>query len=113
MVLVCNWGTKERHDPIAGVLIDGSLVAVDALRQDPEETIHDSVPRLWIDLLAESHRADDVDEERGHGLALCFERRARSQDPLGQVARRVVARSARRATRELLAEDETFANLFE
>jgi hypothetical protein len=46
VVLVGDGRAEERHDPVARVLVDGSLEAVDAVRQDLEEAIQDAVPLL-------------------------------------------------------------------
>ena len=59
-------------------------------------------PVLGVDLLGERRRADDVDEERGHGLALAGQprgahladerrRRGRDQAGVGQPRHRVLA----------------------
>src|SRR5262245_19059429 len=41
MVLVRDRRTEERHDPIAGVLVDRAFEAVNSFGQDREEAIHD------------------------------------------------------------------------
>ncbi len=74
VVLVGDRGAEERHDAVAGVLVDGPLVAVDAVREDPEEAIEETMPFLGIDALGELHRARDVGEEDGDRLALALER---------------------------------------
>src|SRR6185436_14505659 len=68
------------------------LVPVNAIREDPEETIEQAMPFLGVDALGELHRAHDVGEEHGDQLALAAERAARRQDLVGQVPRRVGAR---------------------
>src|SRR5881397_1422752 len=92
VILVGDRGAEERHDAIAGVLVDGPLVAVDAVREDPEEAIEEAMPFLGIDALGELHRARDVGEEDGDRLALALERALGGEDLLDEVARRVGAR---------------------
>ena len=92
MVLVGDRGAEERHDAVAGVLVDGPLVAVDAVGEDPEEAIEEAMPFLGIDALGELHRARDVGEEDGDRLALALERALGGEDLLDEVARRVGAR---------------------
>jgi hypothetical protein len=50
-IFVRNRGAKERHDPVAGVLVDRPLEAVNAVGKDVEKTVEDAVPLLGIDLL--------------------------------------------------------------
>jgi hypothetical protein len=52
MVLVRDWRAEQRHDPIAGVLINRAFEAVDSLGEDREEPIHDLVPFFGIHLLS-------------------------------------------------------------
>jgi len=44
-------------------LVDRSLVAVDAVREDAEEAIEEAMPFLGIEALGELHRARDIGEE--------------------------------------------------
>ncbi len=74
------------------VLVDRALEAVNAFCQDLEETIHDAVPLLRVELGGQFGRSPDVGEEHGHLLALAFEGAARGQDLLGEMARCVSAR---------------------
>src|SRR3989441_4705228 len=92
VVLVGDRGAEERHDAVAGVLVDRPLVVVDAVREDPEEAIEEAMPLLGIDTLSELHRARDVGEEDGDGLALALERALGGENLLDEVARRVGAR---------------------
>ena len=92
MVLVRDRGAEQRHDAVAGVLVDGALVAVNAVRQDPEEAIEEAVPFLGIDALGELHRAGHVGEEHGDQLALSPERAPGREDLLDEMSRRVGAR---------------------
>jgi hypothetical protein len=92
VVLVGDRGTEERHDAVAGVLVDRPFVAVNAVREDPEQAIEEAMPLLRIDALGELHRARDVGEEDGDGLSLALERTLGGEDLLDEVARRVGAR---------------------
>jgi hypothetical protein len=94
VVLVRDRCAEQRHDPIAGVLVDRPVEAVHAVGQDLEEAVEDAVPLLRIDLLRELDRALHVREQHRHLLALAFERAARGQDLVGQVRGGVVARGA-------------------
>ena len=80
VIFVRDRCAKQRHDPVAGVLVDRALEAVNAVGEDLEEAIHDPVPLLGIDLLGEIHRALHVGEEDGDLLALAFERASRGED---------------------------------
>jgi hypothetical protein len=39
VILVRDRRPEQRHDPVPGVLIDGPLEAVDALREDVKELV--------------------------------------------------------------------------
>ena len=43
MVLVGNGRAEQRHDTVAGVLVDRALEAVDALGENLEEAVQDAV----------------------------------------------------------------------
>src|SRR4029450_1894926 len=92
VVLVGDGGAEERHDAVAGVLVDGSLVSVNATRKDPEQAIEQAMPILGIDALRELHRAHDVGEEDGDQLALAPERALGRENLLDEMPRRVGAR---------------------
>jgi hypothetical protein len=92
VVLVCDRRAEERHDAVAGVLVDGALEAVHAVGQDLEEAVEDPVPRLGIDSLGELHRALHVREHHRHLLALALESGLRVQDLVGEVLGGVRAR---------------------
>jgi hypothetical protein len=46
VVLVGDRRAEERHDAVAGELVDGALEAVDALGEEAEEAVEDRVPLL-------------------------------------------------------------------
>src|SRR4030095_8425932 len=95
MVLVGNRGAEERHDSVAGVLVDSPLVSVNAARKDPEQAIEQAMPFLGIDALSELHRTHDVGEEDGDQLALAPERALGRKNLLDEMPRRVGARLGR------------------
>jgi hypothetical protein len=94
VVLVSDRRPKERHDPVAGVLVDGALEAVHAVRQDLEEAVEDAVPLLGVDLLGQLQRALDVGKQDGHLLALALQGGLALEDPVGEVFGGVVAGDA-------------------
>jgi class 3 adenylate cyclase len=94
VVLVGDRGSEQSHDAVARVLADGPFVAMDALRQDLEETVENAVPLLGVDLLGQLQRALHVGEEHGHLLSLALERGLRLEDLVGEVLRGVVAGGA-------------------
>ena len=73
MVLVGDGRTEERHHAVAGVLIDGSLEAVDSVRQHLKEAVHDLVPDLGIDGTREGDGSLHIREEDSDLLALALE----------------------------------------
>ena len=70
VVLVRDRGAEDRHDPVAGELVDGALEAGDGLGQQREEALHDLAPLLRVLLLGQVHRAADVGEQDRDLLAL-------------------------------------------
>ena len=85
VVFVRNGRTEQRHDPIAGVLVDRSLEAVHAICEDLKEVVQDRVPLLRVDLGCQLHRALDVRKEHCHLFSLALEGGASAQDLLRQV----------------------------
>src|SRR5262245_17643076 len=84
VVLMRNRRPEQRHDPVAGKLVDRAFEAMNAVGEDRKEAIHNRVPLLGIDLFSEVHRALHVREEDGHLLALAFESGTRRQDLLSE-----------------------------
>jgi hypothetical protein len=62
MVLLADRGAEDRHDPVAGELVDGALDRVDGLGGEEEEALEQRPPGVRAEALGEAHRADDVDE---------------------------------------------------
>ena len=74
VVLVGDRRAEQRHDAVAGVLVDGALEAMHALREDAEEPRRRMVCHCsGSTLLGECHRALHVGEEHRDLLALAFE----------------------------------------
>ena len=70
VVLVRHRRPEDRHDAVAGELVDRALEAPDARGEDGEEPVHDQLPRLGVELLGQLHRAADVGEQDRDLLAL-------------------------------------------
>jgi len=70
VVLVGDGGAEDRHDPVAGELVDRPLEAVHRFGEGGEEALHDRVPLLRILALGHIHRPLDVGEEHRDLLAL-------------------------------------------
>ena len=73
MVLVSNWRSEEREDAIAGGLRDVTAVAMRSVHHQLERGIDDRARLLGVEGFDEIHRAFDVGEQCGDGLALFFE----------------------------------------
>ena len=56
VILVGDRCAEERHDAVAGELVDGALEPMDALGEAREEAIHDLVPVFGIDCGGQLHR---------------------------------------------------------
>jgi hypothetical protein len=89
VVLMRDRRAEQRHDAVAQDAVDGALVAVDAVHHRAERRIQDSPGILRIGVLDQRERALDVGEQHRDLLAFAFQRGARAEDPLGQMARRV------------------------
>ena len=96
VILVGQRGAEERHEAVAEELVDGALVAVDLGQGGLEEAVEEDVHGLRPQPFGQRGGADQVAEEHGDRLALAFQRRARGEDPLGEVARRVGIGGVRR-----------------
>jgi hypothetical protein len=89
VILVGERRPEQGHDPVAHDLVDGTLVPVHRLHHPLEHGVEDASRLLGIAVGEQLHRALEVGEEHGHLLALTLQRRARGEDALRQVARRV------------------------
>src|SRR5208282_976813 len=91
VILVRDRCAEERHDAVAGELVDEPLEALDPLREDLEEAVHDLRPRFRVELLRQLHRALHIGEQYGDLLALAFEGGFGLQNLVGEVFGRVSA----------------------
>ena len=80
VVLVRERGAEDRHDAVAGELVDGTLEGVHADREKLEAAVHYRAPLLGIDPLGELHRVGDIGEQDRYLLALTLDRRALGAD---------------------------------
>ncbi len=67
VILLCQGGTEERHDPVASELVDRPTEAAHPLGQDLDEAGHDLGPRLRVKGLLQLHRALHIGEQDGVG----------------------------------------------
>ena len=88
MILVRDRRAEQRHDPVAGELVDEAFEALDAFGEDLEEPRHDAREGFGVELLGQFHRALHVGEEHRDLLALAFDGRLRLADLVGEVFRR-------------------------
>ncbi len=92
MILVGDRRAEQRHDAVAGVLVDRALEAMHPVGEDLEEAVEDLVPIFRVELLGQIHRALHVGEQHRHLLPLAFESGLRLQDLFGEVLGSVGAR---------------------
>src|SRR5262249_34474867 len=78
-IFVSNGGTEQRHDPIAGVLIDRPFKLVDLGRNALEAAVDDLVHDLRIELLSEGGKASHVSKQDRDLLTFAFESAARGE----------------------------------
>ena len=71
------------------ILVHRALEAVNAFGEDLEETIHDAVPLLRVELGGQFRRSPDVGEQDGDLLALAFKGPPGGEDFLDEMLRRV------------------------
>src|SRR5262249_11682896 len=97
MVFVGERRTEERHDAVAHHLIDRPLVVMDGFHHELEHRVENPSSVLGVTLGEEFHRSFQIGEEHRDLLTLTFERVLCREDPLGEVAWRVVlSRACRR-----------------
>jgi hypothetical protein len=105
VILEGDGRAEEGHDAVAEELVHGAVIAVDDVGDEPQDAVHQCVQRLRVQALGEAGGIGHVGEEHGDLLALVLQLASIAQDPLGEVARGVVAlrgrlrdpRGARRA----------------
>ena len=94
VILVGERSAEERHDPIAGELVNRALEAVNTITEDREEPLHDPPPDLRVGPLGQVHRADHVREQHRDLLTLPIQIGPRTTDPLREMLRGIRARIA-------------------
>src|SRR5262245_23465090 len=62
VILMRDGGPEQRHDAVAGELVDRPLEAMHLLGEDLEEAVENTMPFLGVDPLGEQHRVDHVGE---------------------------------------------------
>jgi hypothetical protein len=92
VILVGDRRAEQRHDAVAGELVDETLEALDAGGEEVEKAVHDLRPLLRPDLLGQLHAPLHVGEEHGDRLALALEGGAAREDPVGQMPGRIRVR---------------------
>ena len=70
MIFVRDGRAEQREDSVAGGLHDVTVVAMDGVDHQLERRIDDCARLFGIEAFHQIHRALDVGEQRGHGLAL-------------------------------------------
>jgi hypothetical protein len=78
MVLVGDRSAEQGEDAVARGLRDVPLVAVNRIDHQLKSGIDDRARVLGVETLDQLHRALDVGEEGGDGLALAFKGASRS-----------------------------------
>ena len=72
MVFVRDRRPEQRENPVARRLNDMTIVAPHRLDHELQRGIHERASFLWIEILLQTRRVDDVDEQRSDKLALSF-----------------------------------------
>ncbi len=70
MIFVRDGRAEQREDSVAGGLHDVTVVAMDGVDHQLERRIDDCARLFGIEAFHQIHRALDVGEQSGHGLAL-------------------------------------------
>ena len=88
-VLVGDRRAEECHHAVAGVLVHAALEAVDFGADGGKAAVDERVHVFGIARLGQRREAGEVGEEHGDLTTFAFERRARLEDLLRQMPRRV------------------------
>jgi hypothetical protein len=96
VILMGDWRSEQRHDPVAGVLVYGAFETVNPICEQTEEPIHDFVPLFGAHLRGELDRSFHIRKQHRHLLALAFEGGLGLKDLLGEMLWCVGARIALR-----------------
>ena len=67
-----KWGPKQRHQPIAGELVDRTLVSLNNCGRPVEQLMHDLAQPLGIQYGRQLHRTHHVREKDGDLLTLPY-----------------------------------------
>jgi hypothetical protein len=73
VVLQGQKSPEKGHETVAEELIHGALVAVDGVRHQPQEPVHELVHGLRVQLLSQLGGVHDIAKEHSHLFALTFE----------------------------------------
>ena len=110
-VLVRDRRAEERHEAVAGELVDDALEAVDLVEREVEVLVEQLAVLLRIEPLGDRGRADEIAEQHRDLLALAVEWRRRGdgvRSPVGAApsgAPRGVGPAARRSAGRQVAAD--------
>jgi hypothetical protein len=87
VILACDGRAEQRHDAVAGELVDRAVGVVDGVGEHLEEAVHQLAPGLRVELLCEVHRSLDIGEQHGDLFALAFHGLAAGVDLPGHLVR--------------------------
>src|SRR5215469_8002182 len=90
MILVGQWSSEERHDPVPRQLVDRALVAMDRLHHMLEERVQELPGLLGATVRQQLHRSLRVGEQDRDLLPFALKRGLRRQDALRQMVGGVV-----------------------
>ncbi len=95
-VLVRNRRSEQRHEPVAGVLVDSAFEAMNFRADQLEAALNDFMDLFGIKFLAERGVIREISEHDRHLAPLAFQRRASAQDFLGKMNGNVRNKRVRR-----------------
>ncbi len=85
MIFVGDGGAEEGEDAVAQRLRDITVIAMHGVHHDLEGRVEGGARFFRIDSFDEGHRALEIGEEHGDGLALALEGAPRVQDLVGEM----------------------------
>ena len=86
MVFVRDGRAEQRHDAVAGVLVDRALVAVHGVAEQREAAVENVMPMLVVNRFRRGGGAAQIGKQYGDGLAFPLQRAARGQHLVGEMA---------------------------
>ena len=95
MVFMGNGGAEQGHDAVTQHLIHRALEAVHGVHHVPQGRIEEPLGGFGIEVADEFGGAFEIGKQHRHLLALAFQRGARRQNLLDEMARRVGLRGIR------------------